>query len=64
MGPDLFGRYALLTSVSMWFAMLSGLGAVSLMTRTVPQFTAAGDTLRPAQAGHQPAGAARVDRRC
>lgn len=44
MGPDLFGRYSLLTSVSMWFAMLSGLGAVSLMTRSVPQFTAAGDT--------------------
>src|SRR5688572_2408609 len=43
MGPELFGRYALLTSVSMWFAMLSGLGAVSLMTRIVPQFTAAGD---------------------
>ena len=43
MGPDLFGRYALLTSVSMWFAMLSGLGAVSLMTRIVPQFTATGD---------------------
>lgn len=44
MGPDLFGRYALLTSVSMWFALLSGLGAVSLMARTVPQFVAAGDT--------------------
>lgn len=35
MGPGVFGRYALLTSVSMWFAMLSGLDAVSLMTRTV-----------------------------
>jgi O-antigen/teichoic acid export membrane protein len=45
MGPDLFGRYALLISVAMWFALLSGLGAVSLMTRTVPQFRAAGDTL-------------------
>lgn len=45
MGPDLFGRYSLLTSVSMWFALLSGLGAVSLMTRTVPQFAAAGDTV-------------------
>jgi len=44
MGPESFGRYALLTSVSMWFAMLSGLGAVSLMTRVVPQFAAAGDT--------------------
>ena len=43
MGPDLFGQYSLLTSVSMWFAMLSGLGAVSLMSRVVPTFTAAGD---------------------
>ena len=45
MGPDLFGRYSLLTSVSMWFAMLSGLGAVSLLTRIVPQFSAAGDVI-------------------
>ncbi len=44
MGPEIFGRYALLTSVSTWFAMLSGLGAVSLMSRVVPQFTATGDT--------------------
>ena len=44
MGPDVFGQYSLLTSVSMWFAMLSGLGAVSLMSRIVPALTAAGDT--------------------
>jgi O-antigen/teichoic acid export membrane protein len=44
MGPEGFGRFALLTSVAMWFAMLSGLGAVSLMTRVVPQLTAGGDT--------------------
>jgi O-antigen/teichoic acid export membrane protein len=43
MGPAVYGRYALLTSVSMWFALLSGLGAVSLVTRTVPQFLANGD---------------------
>jgi O-antigen/teichoic acid export membrane protein len=43
MGPDLFGRYALLTSVSMWFALLGGLGAISLMARAVPQFMEAGD---------------------
>ena len=43
MGPETFGRYALLTSVSMWFGLLSGLGAVSLMTRQVPQFVAGGD---------------------
>lgn len=45
MGPELFGRYSLLTSVSMWFALLSGLGAVSLMARTVPQFAVARDML-------------------
>lgn len=43
MGPETFGRYALLTSVSLWFALLSGLGAVSLMTRSIPQFRAAND---------------------
>jgi O-antigen/teichoic acid export membrane protein len=43
MGPEIFGRYALLTSVSMWFGLMSGLGAVSLLTRQVPQFVAAGD---------------------
>ena len=44
MGPATYGRYALLTSVSMWVALLSGLGAVSLLTRTVPQLIAVGDT--------------------
>jgi O-antigen/teichoic acid export membrane protein len=44
MGPAVFGRYALLTSVSMWFSMLSGLGAVSVMTRAVPALVMAGDT--------------------
>lgn len=43
MGPEMFGRYALLTSVAMWFGQLSGLGAVSMITRTVPGFVAAGD---------------------
>jgi O-antigen/teichoic acid export membrane protein len=42
-GPAVFGRYALLTSVSMWFAMLSGLGAVSVMTRAVPPLVMADD---------------------
>lgn len=49
MGPEAFGRYALLTSVSLWFALLSGLGAVSLMTRTLPQFMAANDARGPAK---------------
>ena len=43
MGPIQFGRYALLMSVSMWFALLSGLGAVSMMTRSIPRFVAAQD---------------------
>lgn len=43
MGPETFGRYSLLTSVAMWFAFLSGLGALSVLTRAVPQLVAAGD---------------------
>lgn len=43
MGPQIFGQYALLTSVSFWFALLSGLGAVSMMTRWVPAFVVRGD---------------------
>lgn len=38
MGPDEFGRYALVTSISMWFALLTGMGTVSMMTRAVPGF--------------------------
>jgi O-antigen/teichoic acid export membrane protein len=44
MGPALFGRYALLMSVSMWFALLSGMGAQSMLMRTIPRFMKAGDT--------------------
>jgi PST family polysaccharide transporter len=43
LGPAEFGRFALLTSVSMWFALLSGMGAVSMMTRAVPPLVAARD---------------------
>jgi O-antigen/teichoic acid export membrane protein len=43
MGPDTFGRYALVTSVSLWFALITGMGAVSAMSRFVPQFVASGD---------------------
>ena len=42
-GPAQFGRFTLLTSVSMWFALLSGMGAVSMMTRAVPRLVAARD---------------------
>ena len=43
MGPEVFGQYALVTSVSLWFALLSGLGAASMMTRSVPPFVLRGD---------------------
>jgi O-antigen/teichoic acid export membrane protein len=43
MGPSEFGRYALITSVAMWFALASGLGATSMMTRVVPDFVSRND---------------------
>jgi O-antigen/teichoic acid export membrane protein len=43
MGPTLFGRYALLISVSMWFALLSAPGAVSMLARSIPRFVATND---------------------
>jgi len=43
MGPQAFGQYALVTSVSLWFALLSGLGSASMMTRSVPPFVLRGD---------------------
>jgi O-antigen/teichoic acid export membrane protein len=38
MGPETFGQFALVTSIAMWFSLLSGLGATQLMSRFVPQF--------------------------
>jgi O-antigen/teichoic acid export membrane protein len=43
LGPALFGRYSLLVSVSLWFSLLSGLGAVSMLARSIPRLRAAGD---------------------
>jgi O-antigen/teichoic acid export membrane protein len=43
MGPDTYGRYALITSISLWFALISGLGAVPVMSHFVPQFVLRGD---------------------
>ena len=43
MGPQAFGQYALITSVSLWFGLLSGLGLISMMTRSVPTFIVRGD---------------------
>jgi O-antigen/teichoic acid export membrane protein len=37
MGPDIFGQFALITSIAMWFSLFSGLGATQLMSRFVPQ---------------------------
>jgi O-antigen/teichoic acid export membrane protein len=38
MGPEIFGQFALITSIAMWFSLFSGLGATQLMSRFVPQF--------------------------
>lgn len=43
MGPQVYGQYALVTSVSLWFGLLSGLGVISMMTRSVPSFIVRGD---------------------
>jgi O-antigen/teichoic acid export membrane protein len=37
MGPQDFGRYALLASLSDWFSLLSGLGLINLIGRRVPE---------------------------
>ncbi|HXE80320.1 MAG TPA: hypothetical protein VNK41_06195 [Vicinamibacterales bacterium] len=42
MGPASFGRYALLTSLSEWFAQLSNMGVISVLTRVVPELIASG----------------------
>lgn len=38
MGPETFGRYALMTSISLWFAMFSGMSSAQLMGRFGPEF--------------------------
>jgi O-antigen/teichoic acid export membrane protein len=43
MGPDIYGRYGLITSITIWFALLSGMSFSQTMIRFVPQFTAQGD---------------------
>lgn len=43
MGPQVFGQFSTIQSISMWFTIMSGLGAVSLMTRYVPEFVQRGD---------------------
>jgi O-antigen/teichoic acid export membrane protein len=39
MGPATYGRYALMTSLAMWCAVISGLGMLHLIARYVPGLT-------------------------
>ena len=43
MGPQVYGQFSLIESMSLWFGIFSGLGAVSMMTRFVPEFVTKGD---------------------
>jgi O-antigen/teichoic acid export membrane protein len=43
MGPNDYGRYALITSLSFWFMMLSDLGYAQVMGRYVSYFTLQGE---------------------
>ncbi len=43
MGPGDYGRYALVTSLAIWFALFSHFGFQEVMTRFLPQFRADGD---------------------
>jgi O-antigen/teichoic acid export membrane protein len=46
LGADTYGRYALLTSLSMWFIMATGLGFTQTIARTVPHLRPNGASLR------------------
>jgi O-antigen/teichoic acid export membrane protein len=43
MGPEMYGRYAVLTALLVWFFLLSGLGFNQVIGRYVPGFVLAGD---------------------
>lgn len=43
MGPDLYGRYTLTTSLAFWFVLFSGLGSNQVTARYAPQFVLEGD---------------------
>jgi O-antigen/teichoic acid export membrane protein len=38
MGPDIYGRYSLLTSLSIWFVLFSSLNLTDVIGRYVPEF--------------------------
>ena len=43
MGPQIYGRYALISSLSIWLMLFSGLGLTQVIGRYVPQFITAGE---------------------
>jgi len=43
MGPELFGRYALLSSLTQWFTFLGGMGIAQVVSRQVPAILQAKD---------------------
>ncbi len=43
MGPEVFGQFSTLLASSLWFSLMSGFGAVSLMTRFVPDLMERGE---------------------
>jgi O-antigen/teichoic acid export membrane protein len=43
MGPPVYGRFALVTSLALWVALGSGLGFAGATARYIPQFLARGD---------------------
>jgi O-antigen/teichoic acid export membrane protein len=44
MGPDLYGRYALVTSLAIWFALFSSLGLTQVIGRYVSHLNLQGDS--------------------
>jgi O-antigen/teichoic acid export membrane protein len=44
MGPDRFGRFSLMTSLSLWFVIFSSLSSAQVMSRFVPRMSLAKDT--------------------
>lgn len=43
MGPEMYGRYAVLTALLVWFFLLGGLGFNQVIARYVPEYRLAGD---------------------
>jgi len=52
MGPDLYGRYALLASLVVWLALFSGLGTINAIGRYVPELAARSPAALNAFLGH------------